>query len=87
MKELQERRFKEQIEEILGKDCTIQSNIDQEGTLHSAKVNTTQTLDIPKLNAIYGTADAWCCEFEIAPEAPGLRIKFEINTAAVAALN
>ena len=87
MKELQENRFKEQIQEILGSDCKVKTNVDEAGTLHEAKVNTDQTLDMQKLNAIWGTADAWACELEFARSGSGIRIQFKMNVAALAALN
>jgi len=83
MKELQTRRFNEQIQEILGSECKVKPIIDETGILHSAKVNTEETLDSTKLNALMGTADAWNCEIELDRSGAGIRIQFENNVNAV----
>ena len=86
MKELQERRFREQIEEILGTDCKVKPVVDESGTLHSAKVNTSQTLNAEKINGLLSVADAWCCEAELDRSGEGIRIQFTVNSAALPAL-
>ena len=86
MKELQERRFREQIEEILGTDCTINMNVDDTGTLHSAKVHTTQILDAEKLNGLLSVADAWCCDLEMYRSSAGITTNLKVNAAALPAL-
>ena len=86
MKELQTRRFKEQIEEILGTDCTMTHNIDDTGTLHKAKIHTTQVLDAEKLNGLMSVADAWCCDLEMYRSSNGITTNLKMNTALMAAI-
>lgn len=85
LKETQIRRFNEQIKEILGEECKIKPIVDDTGTLHSAKVNTEETLDTGKINALMGTADAWNCEIELDRSGAGIRIQFENNVNAIMA--
>ena len=85
MKELQTRRFTEQIQEILGDECRVKPVIDESGILHSAKIHTKVTLDSTKLNALMGTADAWNCEPYLDRSSDCIRIQFENNVNAVMA--
>lgn len=85
IKEVQVRRFNEQIVEILGEECNIKPIIDETGIMHSAKVNTQQPLGTSELNALMGTADAWQCDIELARSGAGIRIQFENNVNAVVA--
>ena len=85
MKELQTRRFTEQIEDILKSDFS-QKLIFNKEIVTSAKVNTKSKLTTPKINALMAMSESWDFDkVEISRSGAGLKIEFlEFNKAKAA---
>lgn len=78
MKELQQRRFKEQVEEILGPEfITVTSFNEKINMIDHAQVNTPQKVKSMHLNALMAMANSWYFQdIEIDRSGAGIRIKF-----------
>lgn len=78
LKELQERRFHEVIQEVLGDQCTIKTSVDENGILEEAKIQTKKELDDGDLNRLIFYAGSWACRLHVKRSGSGIRIKFTI---------
>ncbi len=80
LKQTQNRRFREQVGEILQKgNLKIKCEFDDKAILQSAKINYDEAIDKPQLNAIFYLSDSWNSDFEIKRSGAGLVINFKTN--------
>lgn len=78
LKESQQKRFTEQIEEIIPNgNYNLKSEFNDDPILTSAKLNTDEKLNHTQLNQLLYTGDAWNSEIEISRSGAGLKITFE----------
>lgn len=80
LKQTQERRFKEQLAQILKvEEKSIKTDFDNRPILLSAKVKYEGTLIKPHLNALLFLSDSWNSDLEIKRSGAGLVINFKTN--------
>lgn len=78
MKQLQEQRFKEQIQDIMGTDNKVDLQITEDGILEQAKINTTKELDSKSITMLTAMAASWACDLYIKRSGAGIRVKFNL---------
>ncbi len=76
LQELQKRRFTEKMEDVFSEDFNLKTEFDDEGTLVSAKINTSETLDKVQLDMLSFEADSWKLNLQINRSGAGLKIQF-----------
>jgi len=80
LKETQNRRFKEQINEFLNPEFTkVKTQFDENSLLTKAKINHSLSLNKLQLNSLIFTADSWNQDIKLKRSGAGVLIEFNLN--------
>lgn len=77
MKELQERRFTEQLNEFLPEPFTLKMDIGVDGVLKTAKLNTKEVLNTMQLGMLLHVATTWHLTINLKRSGAGVSILFK----------